>query len=185
MTSCLLLFNCNPKCSTFVIEFKVKNESGRTVYFTPVGVPKRGGGRVVLRVYRWSYPAFPALDRGEIKLEPGATASVWYDWKEANFSEIAVADASWQWRQVVVMPDADEKECCGYPHRKVYVIPKFETLPRINDRVRNAAIAGRRSYSALIMYLPLLGPLFLAGGIVLVRRAKREQAHGKRAGSVK
>ena len=98
-----LINNVNPIHLFFLVEFRVINESGETVYITPIGAVRtvQMPRHVLLRVSP-RLPGTPALRQGDIRLDPGESLRIIYDADDVAASEIAVRNARGEYRQLFI-----------------------------------------------------------------------------------
>lgn len=137
LTSCLLALLLiamvswmtypNPMLLAFLFRFDVVNESGETVWITPIGAIDREGERRVLAQYTEGGEAIPAGQERNQKVQPGETLRIVYDWDDINFSEILVRDAAGNGRVLVVdaTPTVDQFHS---PESNRFVIPQLDSL---------------------------------------------------------
>jgi hypothetical protein len=94
----------NPMQLTFVTGFRVENRTSRPLWITPVGT-LHAGGKHVLPQFAAGFPAIPAFRTKNLRIEPGGSTWISYDWDDINFSEVVVRNAEGEYRQLVVDPD--------------------------------------------------------------------------------
>jgi hypothetical protein len=139
LASILLILNSvNPMQLTFVTEFRVENQTTRPLWVTPIGTFNTGG-KCVLPQFATSVPAIPAVRSRDLRLEPGGSTWIIYDWDDLNFSEIVVRDARGEYRQLVVDPDPPKRNYYRNK-RERYVIEEWESLPAATANVLAAAL---------------------------------------------
>src|SRR5262249_19339689 len=81
----------------------------------------------------------------DLRIEPGGSTWIIYDWDDINFSEIVVRDAEGEYRQLVVDPDPPKR---AYYRNKQdrYVIEDWESLPLAAANVLAVVQASDRSW---------------------------------------
>ena len=158
LASLLLLFNAvNPMQLTFVTGFRVENRTGRPLWITPVGT-RHPEGKCVLPQFAASFPAIPAFRSKDLRIEPGGSTRILYDWDDINFSEVAVRNAEGEYRQLVVDPDPPKQDY--YRNRQErYVLEDWESLPLADAGVLAVAREADRQWR--------LWGLFATGFVVL------------------
>lgn len=177
-TCCTLLVlvnSVNPMQLAFLTEFRVENRTDQTLWITPVGTVLSGQKHALPR-YAAKFPAFPAFETGETRVEPGQAARICYDWDDINFTEIAVRGADGAWRQLVVDPSPPKD---GYyaNRQDAYAIESLASLPAASGEVLRAAQGTGTNRIWILASAGLIGPaLFLT--FVLLLLCGRRRAEG-------
>lgn len=134
LASLLLIFgSINPMQLAFVSTFRVENRCTMPLWVTPVGT-LNSGKKAVLPQFVTSLPALPAFHRKDIRVDPGGSVSIIYDWDDINFSEIVARNAEGEYRQLVVDPDPPK---VNYYRNKqeAYLIEDWDGMPLAADDV--------------------------------------------------
>ncbi|MBL7214131.1 MAG: hypothetical protein ISS71_00470 [Phycisphaerae bacterium] len=136
---CLLLLNSvNPMQWAFLTRFKVENRSGQDIRITPIGTRGDEGRKGRLPVYMIPLPALPSFRSGHYHLKNDQSITIWYDWDDVNFSEIAVRAKDGSYYEFIVDPNPLQNQYHP-PTSKYFVIPNLKTLsiarPQIVDVV--------------------------------------------------
>jgi hypothetical protein len=127
LASLLMLFNSvNPMQLTFVSSLRVDNRTTRPLWVTPLGT-FNSGAKGVLPQFALSFPAFPAFRSRDLRVEPGGSTWITYDWDDINFSEIVVRDAEGKYRELVVDPNPPKVNYYRNKQER-YVIEGWESL---------------------------------------------------------
>ena len=162
LTVIFVLFSLNPIGLSFQTNFTVKNESGRTVFITPVGTADRDS-RIVLPITITQIPIIFAYNRGNFKLGPNKTRKIIYNWDDVTFTEIAIKDENDVWRQLSVVEE-EEKVCCAPNKYKNYLVGDFDSLDPIDSKVRKAVSKDRINSGVLFFYIMFTGPFLIYFG---------------------
>jgi hypothetical protein len=177
----LLINNINPIHYGFLAEFQVVNESGETVYITPIGAVRTvERPRHVLVRASPRLPGTPALRQGDIRLDSGESVRIIYDMDDVAASEIAVRNAQGEYRQLVV---SDRQKLLtldeGMPE---YTITSFDRLAKIAPEVlavaKEAGRSNRRIWFWMALwivagFIPIALFLVWSGSALKVRREPR------------
>jgi hypothetical protein len=124
----LFAFNTvNPMQIAFITEFEVENQTQMPLWVTPVGT-FRSGGKSVLPQLAAAFPAIPAWRSRDLRIDPGETRRIYYDWDDINFSEIVVRDSVGVLRNLVVDP-APPTDAYYANKADLYRIENLQTLP--------------------------------------------------------
>jgi hypothetical protein len=142
----------------FISRFRVENRTGAPLWITPVGT-FNSGVKGVLPQFATSFPAFPAFRSRELRVDPGRSRRIRYDWDNINFSEIVVRNARGEYRQLIVDPDPPKKDYS--PNRQeVYVIADFDSLSNVAQDVFAAASEAGKEHRFWLLFVtgfPVLG----------------------------
>lgn len=170
------LNSINPMMLIFLYRFEVANQSGATIWITPIGAVGGAGNRYVLPQFVGEALAFPSIRQGQFRLATGESLEIVYDWDDINFSELLVRDAGGEYRALVV-DAAPTLYQYRPPSSDVFVIPELSTLPHAPRAVVEAA---GNAYDWLVVkwLAPGLFPvvLLLAWGLLRIRRVSRSRA---------
>jgi len=156
---CLFLFNTvNPMQAAFISEFKIENRTRVPIRVTPVGT-RNDGSKHVLPQFSRIFPAIPASDSRDLQIDAGKIRSIYYDWDDINFSEIAIRDAVGTLRTLVVDPAPPTTSYYANKHN-LYSIENLSALPMATFAVV-AAVAPRPSSFSLWPFaiIGLMAPL--------------------------
>lgn len=123
----VVLRSCHPVARVFVSELRIRNDSGVTVWVTPIGMWEGRGRigplpRLTPALWMWRHPR-----QTRLRLDPGESVRILYDWDDINFRHILVRDAA----GVVRILDTDRKGNlgnCYRAQRDTYVIPALKML---------------------------------------------------------
>jgi hypothetical protein len=129
----LIINSINPMALAFIVPFDVINESGEMLIVTPVGT-FNDGGKSVLPTYIRRFPAIPRLARQPYRIAPGETQRIFFDCDDINFSELAIQNASGEFRQLVTDPNPPTKDYYA-PRKNLFTIPKWSELQPIDSSV--------------------------------------------------
>jgi hypothetical protein len=178
----LLINNVNPVHYGFLAEFQVVNESGETVYITPIGAVRTvERPRHVLVRASPRLPGTPALRQGDIRLDPGESLRIIYDRDDVAASEIAVRNAQGEYRQLVISDR--QKSLILDEETPEYTIGSFKRLAKIAPEVlavaKQADSANRRIWFWMALWI-IAGFIPIALFLVwfgLALRARRESRY--------
>jgi hypothetical protein len=144
---CLFLFNSvNPMQAAFISEFKIENRTQLLIWVTPIGT-RNDGSKHVLPQFSRILPAIPASDSRDLQIDAGKTRSIYYDWDDINFSDIAIRDTVGTLRTLVVDP-APPTTSYYANKQNLYPIEDLSALPVATSAVV-AAVAPRPSSFSL------------------------------------
>jgi hypothetical protein len=152
----LLINNVNPIHYAFLVEFQVVNESGETVYITPIGAVRtvERPRHVLLRASP-RLPGTPALRQGDIRLDPGESLRIIYDAADVVSSEIAVRNAQGEYRQLVI--SGRQKRLTLDEETPEYTIRSFDRLTKIAPEVlavaKEAGRSNRRIWFWMVLWI--------------------------------
>jgi hypothetical protein len=174
-----LINNVNLIHYAFLVEFQVVNESGETIYITPIGAVRtvQRPRHVLLRASP-RLPGTPALRQGDIRLDPGESLRIIYDADDVAASEIAVRNAQGEYRQLVISDR--QKGLTLDEETPEYTIGSFKRLAKIAPEVlavaKEAGRANRRVWLWMALwivagFIPIALFLIWSG---LALRARRE-----------
>ena len=122
------------------------NDSGETVWITPLHRTNSSGGRKVPEQYILTAPAIPAIRQGNFRLAPGASLRIRYDQGSTNLTEIVVRDEAGRHRKLPIDRDVGEVDIImGLSER--FVIPPLAELPAANRWLVAAAEEGEFNLS--------------------------------------
>ena len=164
----LALLNFNPLHGGFLTDFTVTNRTDEPLTVSPMGIAQGTGKSRPLPTYVCEFPALPAVRLGDIAISPGQSRRFRYDWDDIIFTEIVVRVPQGDERQVDVEPDANYQNCCYPPRIKCFAIDSFEGLSPVRAGVSSAARAQEINLRALLLYIPLLAPILIAMGVMLL-----------------
>jgi hypothetical protein len=181
----LLINNVNPIHYAFLAEFQVVNESGETVYITPIGAVRtvQRPRHVLLRASP-KLPGTPALRQGDIRLDPGESLRIIYDMDDVVASEIAVRNAQGEYRQLIISDR--QKRLTLDEEAPEYTIGSFKRLAKIAPEVLAVAKEAGRSNRRIWFWMALwivTGFIPIALFLVwsgLALRARRESRYTER-----
>jgi hypothetical protein len=183
-----LINNVNPIHYAFLVEFQVVNESGETIYITPIGAVRtvQKPRHVLLRAYP-RLPGTPALRQGDIRLDPGESLRIIYDADDVAASEIAVRNARGEYRQLVIR--GRQKGLTLDEETPEYTIRSFDGLSKIAPEVLAVAKeAGRSNRRVWVRMALLVVPGFVPIALFIVwsgsaLKARRESRYTERVGA--
>jgi len=183
-----LINNVNPIHYAFLVEFQVVNESGETIYITPIGALRtvQRPRHVLLRASP-RLPGTPALRQGDIRLDPGESLRIIYDADDVAASEIAVRNAQGEYRQLVIRDR--QKRLTLDEETPEYTITSFDRLSKIAPEVLAVAKeAGRSNRRVWIWMALLVVPGFVPIALFLVwsglaLKVRRESRDVERVGA--
>jgi hypothetical protein len=183
-----LINNVNPIHLFFLVEFRVVNESGETIYITPVGTMRTlQRQRLVLSRASPRLPGTPALRQGDIRLDPGESLRIIYDADDVAASEIAVRNARGEYRQLVI--SERQKRLSLDEETPEYTIRSFSGLSKIAPEVLAVAKEAGRSNRWVWVWMALwIVPGFIPVGLFLVwsasaSRVRRESRYAETVGA--
>jgi len=156
----LLLLNFNPLALSFQTTLVVSNGTDVPFTFTPLGIAEGSGAVRPLPRFVMSGPLLPAVRLGRFEIGPGGQKSIMYDRDDIRFSSILVRDAHGGFRELPV----DAASAAEFR------IESLDVLPAATPDAIAAEQAYFLNWHALILYLPLTGPLWLALAWYLGRR---------------
>jgi hypothetical protein len=123
-------------------QLEAVNQSGETVWITPLSRTNSAGYREVPGQYALTVPAIPAIRQGGFRLDPGASLRIRYDAAYSNPSEIVVGDAAGSPRALLIDRAVTEMDILtGLSER--FEIPPLAELPEPSVHVVAAAEEGR------------------------------------------
>ena len=136
----------------FLADVVVENASSELLRVTPIGTVDKEGTRRQLPIYDKD-DRIPAWQTANLRLRPGESITITYDWDDINFSEIAVRRPTGEYRMMVVNPTPTEG-CCAPPATDRLRVPPFSDLVAIDPRVQAAA---ERGSANRVFWLVLVG----------------------------
>ena len=121
------LFFMNPMLLAFMTDLRIVNDSGETVWVTPVGIPSSACGYATLPRFRYLLlAAIPWASPTEVELDPGEAFEFTYDWDDVQFVGILVGTGNGDLRYL----ETDFRPgCCWAPHCEEYMIPEMDRIP--------------------------------------------------------
>jgi hypothetical protein len=123
----VLLSTVNPMLLLFITNFKVENQSGQDIWFTPIGTRGAEAQKGLMPIYLTAIPALPAVRIGNYYLKDGDTKKIKYDWDDVNFSEILIKAKNGQFYELIVDLEPTDNQYHP-PKSKHFVIPELNTL---------------------------------------------------------
>ena len=123
----VLLSTVNPMLLVFIANFKVENQSGQDIWFTPIGTRGTEAQKGLMPIYLTAIPALPAVRIGNYYLKDGDTKKIKYDWDDVNFSEILIKAKNGQFYELIVDLEPTDNQYHP-PKSKHFVIPELKTL---------------------------------------------------------
>ena len=131
----ILLGVCHPLVGPFLSTFRVRNDSGQTIWITPLGMWEGNGMIGPLPLYHHTAYMLRDLRVGKRELLPGASMQFTYDMDDINFRHILVRDAT----GVIRILDTDKRgtigRCYGAQHG-IYSIPPLRSLKPAPQQLR-------------------------------------------------
>ena len=123
-----LLNSFNPMQIAFLESFDIVNNTGQKIEVMPIGVIEGSGKYSPLPRYKNSFPPCVPLDRTKpIKMEPGTTIKVTYDYDDINFRHFLIKDE--KGRIFILDTDKTGDLSGSYgPQKDKYVIPDINNL---------------------------------------------------------
>ena len=117
----------NPMQMGFITTFSIQNESGEDIDVWPLGSPGPQFDPHVLPLFITEVPAIPNLGSGRVRIRPGDSAAMHYDWDDTNFTELLIRTRSGQYKRLSIDTDRPPG-CCSPPRSGNYVVPRVGTL---------------------------------------------------------
>ncbi len=169
--SIVLLFgNLNPFNFAFEAPITITNGSGRDISVTPIGVAEGSGALYPLPQYAFLSPVFPAVRQGRFKLRNGAALEIRYDWDDIIFSSVVIETPGSNPRELIIEPNAKVEDCCYVPSGLTPHITGLDHLPEARPEAIRAVEQHSLNFWALLLWLPVLGPVLLLVGCLLLAR---------------
>jgi len=184
----LLINNVNPIHYAFLVEFQVVNESGETIYITPIGALRTlQRPRHVLFRASPGLPGTPALRQGDIRLDPGESLRVIYDADDVVASEIAVRNVRGEYRQLAISDR--QRRLTLDEETPEYTIRSFDGLAKIAPEVLAVTKEAGRSNRRVWVWMALwIVPGFIPIALFLVwsslaLKVRRESRYAEMVGA--
>jgi hypothetical protein len=170
---CLPICALVPSYPMFWGQFSVSNESGETVYVTPIS--ERAGMRRTVLAQMSKFPYAPILKRADVRLEPGGSVQMSckaFDEPMWRLVAIVVRNERGEYRQLAV--DEGASSLLWASPEPVYRIGPFDELERVGAEAEEIARkAGRLNWRAWAMIAAGGVPVGLFGRwLWLVRLAR-------------
>jgi hypothetical protein len=123
--------------------FRVLNESGETLYITPIG--ERDGQRDILLEGFSRFPYVPILRRADLRLEPGESVEIycrWFDEPPWRLVAIAVRNQRDEYSQLAV--DESTLNPMAALSERSHRIESFDALTKATPEVVDLAVEASR-----------------------------------------
>lgn len=169
LTLLVLLGVFNPFALVFLYPFQVENKTNEPIWITPLGTVGEEGLRQVLPQYLFRTPALPALKEADLRIDPGETRHLIYDWDDINFSEIVVKSRRGEQRMLVVDSHPTENRY-HTPGENHFVIDSFERLEPLTGAISETVLSRRWNFATPMFLLLGALPVALLAGYKLLNR---------------
>jgi hypothetical protein len=160
--------------AAFLTEFSVTNNTGETIWITPIGTVGSEGSRHLLPLYRQSFPFFLRSKVGHFPVAPGSTLYLTYDFDDINFSEVVIETEAGTTGQVVVNPNPTANQYT-VPALTDIVVTDLDALSPVASNVLDAAASGRHLGQAWLMYIVFGIPLLIAAIRIIRNKWRRRR----------
>jgi hypothetical protein len=164
----LLLLNFNPFLIAFETSITIANDSGRDIKVSPVGIAQGSGKLYPLPRHAFTAPFLPAIRLGRFDLPSKAALEIRYDWDDIIFTSVVIEAAGSRPRELIIEPFARVEDCCYVPKNVTPRVPNLDSLPLARPEALRAVEKHLINLRALLLWLPVLGPVLLLAGIILV-----------------
>jgi hypothetical protein len=172
----LILLNFNPFALAFQTSITIHNNSGKDLLVSPIGIREGAGDLYPLPRFVWSAPVLPAVRQARLQLPSGGAVSIKYDWDDIIFSSVVVESEGTAAREMIVEPSARVENCCYVPRNTTPTIPSLDALALARPEAIDSVKRHTWNPRGLILYLPLLGPVILTCGILLIWQRNHAKA---------
>lgn len=121
----------------FITSFTLENRTNEDIFITPLGAVDQEGDRDILPQYLSPFPAIPVLKNGNLKIKPGESKTIYYDWDDINFSEIFIKTKSSE--RVLIVDANPTRNQYHPPDSRHFVIKNLKVLKEPTSELRMAA----------------------------------------------
>jgi len=154
----------NPFSRLFYTDITVHNQTTEPLYLTPIGVSERGL-TLPLNLVQYSFSVLPRIRSFDIRVMPGESRRIGFDWDDVQLAEILVKNESGEVRQLVADRNARKRVCCNVPSEREVSIRSWDDLSApeyyVTEAYRNERVGLiQRIFEWIFILIPLFTPVY-------------------------